>query len=107
MLKWVVVLDVRRVIGHRVAVWLCRSPRALTLTQHAIGVIPPEHNPAGVIFLPAAHVISWADILGRRSSRKHSALALVMQSIRKKLATNAIRFEQECRSDDRSARPSR
>jgi hypothetical protein len=59
------------------------------------------------IFLRAALAISWADILERRSFRKHSALALVMQSIKRLHAMNAIRLEPVCRSEDKSPRRNR
>jgi hypothetical protein len=65
------------------------------------------HKPAVAIFLRAALVISWADIPGRRRSRKHSALALVMQSIKRSPAMNAIRSERECRSEGKSRRRNR
>jgi hypothetical protein len=74
---------VRRVIDPRVAALLCRSLRDSTRMRPAIDATLRGHKLTVAIFLRAALVISWADILGRRSSRKHFALALVMQSIKR------------------------
>ncbi|HEY3037254.1 MAG TPA: hypothetical protein VGJ66_00875 [Pyrinomonadaceae bacterium] len=48
----------------------------------AIDVIRRGRNPAAVIYLRAAPVISWAGIPGRLNPHQHFASALVMQSIR-------------------------
>ncbi|MEO7970920.1 MAG: hypothetical protein ABI698_06435 [bacterium] len=70
-------------------------------TRPVFAVTRRAHNLEVAIFHHAAPATSWVVIPGRLNSRRHFALALVMQSICKHRATNATRREQECRSEDK------